>query len=1102
MKKARLGVMQNLVDSLSLKLASKHALDPNSFNKQAKDSPSKLKRMACCDQKTRLQSKLQASANKPPASSLLLYPYKPTDDSHPNLATTTRHSDSNKNTQQQRYYCLNATHPIETTTSPTSASSTSFREEAHAACPTECNKNKPIAACPTTQPTLDAGQHSDPPASSPFGSLAERNKAYATIFGNFTLASTPQSSLLEQLLNLFEAQAVRVLGIFAFGYLDDIKEEAGELVLVDSDMLSQTTASRVLTLDHHLAELEAHPGRLSIPAVPEGTGHSELIRAHKAFFIPFELVHFLLGKGLSPRQAMGILHPWLLEEQWEAASAIPSPYFGVDFHTFRMSHHQNLNWLPNHVSNKTTVEALDDDENNPTADHRMIDYARRSIKPIALDTPIAISPSKDRITSSPDLIFPVYTPRDTIFCSNNNRLTPFCLHNNVNCVHEAKQLGANTNQRRNENENATKRKRISLLHHPLLHSNRSFDTTPVFEVQVLRKTSNLLCRTKNFRDSSRLGHAVHATTTIKEGLYAFLYPLLLFLRTNQANLSYPHQPLGNIDSLATFLHDSFDVPKESHSTLCEALIASQYRTWSDFLFIDDIDDLTYQDGDWEERDHYTKEAFKEYWRGIVKANRDSTANRVVVATHGIPPDEPGRSTKPIDQLKYESWIRKPRDETTFPVLQQDARFEHWLVKFTATLETSDIDTHTFLDPDWPRTALTGYSKALHDKQCAFFWTLLRHVFQGDFSSSCVLYHQRTRDGRQAYFDFVKLRNPVSPPMPPAAPVSTHAPVHSTSSTPAVHNSPPITVCKTPDHPTVDNPETPRGPPGSSNPGPAADSTSTGTPSYTWKYFPSTDSVCFRRIAYSSTPSIVPADIPTGDVPSKRNRESHSPRARASYPPPTNSRWTFYPQSETVVFHRPHKPVTFPQSTCISSLPLPPSGALSKDSVVPSSVHAYSQYGAYSYQVRKPIYGAHGAPTCPFRKPFYSAYSMTYDLPAVCITKRHRDAIKLKLYHLHATLLLANWIYDDAAAKGTNNKNNNNSNNNNNASNPGGHTSSGTTLQMRLTNNHRAPHLQDSNHPIVNKKVESAKTREAANQAMRDKQGKGPLSRPDGQERCH
>eukprot|EP00536_Pseudo-nitzschia_multiseries_P011158 jgi/Psemu1/28021/gm1.28021_g len=233
-------------------------------------------------------------------------------------------------------------------------------------------------------------------------------------------------------------------------------------------------------------------------------------------------------------------------------------------------------------------------------------------------------------------------------------------------------------------------------------------------------------------------------------------------------------------ALATFLHDSFDVPRESNSILCEALITSQYRTWSDFLFIEDIDYLTYQDRgtrvpltrrvqlnlqrfidfgqhlteqglDWEEREHYTKKAFKDYCQGIVKARRDSAADGGVVPNRATTTlDGPDRPTKPIDQLKYESWIRKPRDETTFPVLQNDARFEHWLVKFKATLETSDIDTHTFLDPDWPNTALTGYSKALHDKQCAFFWTLLRHVFQGDFSSSCVLYHQRTRDGRQAY----------------------------------------------------------------------------------------------------------------------------------------------------------------------------------------------------------------------------------------------------------------------------------------------------------------------------------------------------------------
>eukprot|EP00536_Pseudo-nitzschia_multiseries_P011768 jgi/Psemu1/29886/gm1.29886_g len=489
--------------------------------------------------------------------------------------------------------------------------------------------------------------------------------------------------------------------------------------------------------------------------------------------------------------------------------------------------------------------------------------------------------------------------------------------------------------------------------------------------------------------------------------------------------------------LATFLHDSFDVPKESHSTLCETLITSQYRTWSDFLFIENIDDLAYQDRgtriplawhvqlklqrfidfgrhltkqglDWEEHNHYTKEAFEAYWSGIVKAKRDSAADGVV-ANRSIPTDGPGRLTKPIDQLKYESWIRKPRDETTFPVLQNDAKFEHWLVKFKAQLDANGINPTTFLDPYWPDHELTGYPKALHEKQCAFFWTLLRHVFQGDFSSSCVLYHQRTRNGRQAYFDFVTLHNPVSPPMPPAAPESTHAPVHSTRSTPAVHNSPPTTACNTPAHPTVDNPEPPTGLPGSSNPGSTADSTSTGTSTYTWKYPPSTDSVQFSKVDPSSTPNVVPADIPTGDVPSKRNREphstrnraSHSPRARTFYPPPTNSRWTFYPQSETVVFHCAR---SAPQPSCNSPLQLPPSGASSKDSVVSSSV-------------RKPLYGASFCPVrkptaYPVGKPLYEAHPMTYVLPAVCITKRHLDAIKIKLYQLHATLLIANWLYDD------------------------------------------------------------------------------------------
>eukprot|EP00536_Pseudo-nitzschia_multiseries_P011289 jgi/Psemu1/28413/gm1.28413_g len=212
--------------------------------------------------------------------------------------------------------------------------------------------------------------------------------------------------------------------------------------------------------------------------------------------------------------------------------------------------------------------------------------------------------------------------------------------------------------------------------------------------------------------------------------------------------------------LATFLYNSFDIPKEANSILCEALIASQYKTWLDFLYIENIttapvallrlwmNQLNSQ---------FQKE-INNYCRGIVKARRESAVEVGVVDRNATSTDGQGRSTKPIEQLKYESWIRKSRDETTFRALQNDARFEHWLVKFKAKLETSDIDTSTFLNPNWPDISLTGYTKALHDKQCAFFWTLVLHVFQSDLSSSCVLGHTITRDGQQAFFDFVTLHD--------------------------------------------------------------------------------------------------------------------------------------------------------------------------------------------------------------------------------------------------------------------------------------------------------------------------------------------------------
>eukprot|EP00536_Pseudo-nitzschia_multiseries_P016959 jgi/Psemu1/48656/gm1.48656_g len=111
--------------------------------------------------------------------------------------------------------------------------------------------------------------------------------------------------------------------------------------------------------------------------------------------------------------------------------------------------------------------------------------------------------------------------------------------------------------------------------------------------------------------------------------------------------------------------------------------------------------LTAQGLDWEDRNHYTKDAFKNYCRGIVRARRESGTDIETSARNSTSQRQQERSSKPIEQLRYESWTKKSRDETTFPTLQNDATFERWLVKFKAKLETSDIDTRTFLDPSWP-----------------------------------------------------------------------------------------------------------------------------------------------------------------------------------------------------------------------------------------------------------------------------------------------------------------------------------------------------------------------------------------------------------------
>eukprot|EP00536_Pseudo-nitzschia_multiseries_P009819 jgi/Psemu1/24356/gm1.24356_g len=152
-------------------------------------------------------------------------------------------------------------------------------------------------------------------------------------------------------------------------------------------------------------------------------------------------------------------------------------------------------------------------------------------------------------------------------------------------------------------------------------------------------------------------------------------------------------------------------------------------------------ELQEDEKDWKDVKSYLSEEFRKF--RLERAIRMQTKSAL-----NPPPPPPGSNKKSPQQVKYESWCRKARDE----------KFEHWLVGFKAKLEAYDIDTETFLDETWPPAALQGYTRDLFVKQCAFFWVLMLEVFKSDLSALCVHSHSTTRNGRQAYFDFVNLHS--------------------------------------------------------------------------------------------------------------------------------------------------------------------------------------------------------------------------------------------------------------------------------------------------------------------------------------------------------
>eukprot|EP00536_Pseudo-nitzschia_multiseries_P016269 jgi/Psemu1/45541/gm1.45541_g len=150
-------------------------------------------------------------------------------------------------------------------------------------------------------------------------------------------------------------------------------------------------------------------------------------------------------------------------------------------------------------------------------------------------------------------------------------------------------------------------------------------------------------------------------------------------------------------------------------------------------------------------------------------------------------------------------------------------------------------------------------------------------------------------------------------------------------------------------------------------GPIADTPST--------YSPNSELVSFRRVQSNSV-SLKPA---TSFCPPVQQQDkspvtapSVTPSALTRFSPhsvppyvPANFRWTFNPQNETVTIHHLRKP---------AHVPLKP----------------------------------------PSRFPLSDA---TADDPPVLLwlSKRHRDALKIKMYHLYANILSMDWLYDTLAA---------------------------------------------------------------------------------------
>eukprot|EP00536_Pseudo-nitzschia_multiseries_P017347 jgi/Psemu1/50518/gm1.50518_g len=173
--------------------------------------------------------------------------------------------------------------------------------------------------------------------------------------------------------------------------------------------------------------------------------------------------------------------------------------------------------------------------------------------------------------------------------------------------------------------------------------------------------------------------------------------------------------------------------------------------------------------------------------------------------------------------------------------------------------------------------------------------------------------------------------------------------------------------------------------------------------WTWTYSPNSGSVSFRRVQSDS----VPFKCATSFSPPVQQQDKKFPVTTPSVTPsaltrfghhsapshvPTNFGWTFNSQNKIATLHRLPKSVPSLSSQPPSCIHLLPHAALTEDTDLPNAALTYIQ------SLQSPCHNQ----IC--FKPYHQQVLLW-------LSKRHRDALKMKMYHLYANILSMNWFYD-------------------------------------------------------------------------------------------